>query len=99
MKIKAELLGVCNLVNAPTKRIKELTQLMQKPFEELLKNININTIRSDPELIAALLMAANNKLYLTFVPEPKFDLVESLISLYIDMQHNYAKRIGSLEKL
>jgi hypothetical protein len=97
MKIKAELLGVCNLVTAPTKRIKELNQLIQRPFEDILKHITEDNIKRDPELIAALLMAVNNKLYLTFVAEPRNDIVEALASIYLDAHQTFGKTIGRLE--
>ncbi len=90
-------MGVCNVVSPTTKRIKELTQLMQRPFEDILKNVSEESIKRDPELVAALLMAANNKLFLTFFPEPRQDIVEALITLYLDYHHSFSKGIGRME--
>lgn len=42
-------------------------------------------------------MAVNNKLYLTFVAEPRSDIVDSLASIYISSHQNFGKTIGRLE--
>jgi hypothetical protein len=97
MKIKAELLGLCNYANSPAKRIKELNAIIQRPYEEMFKCITEDNIKRDPELTATLLMALNNKLFLTFVAEPRLDIVEEIISVYLDMHHSFGKSIGRLE--
>jgi hypothetical protein len=70
---------------------------MQRPFEDILRQVTEEAIKRDPELVAALLMAANNKLFLTFFPEPRTEIVEVLISLYLEYHNSFSKSIGRLE--
>ena len=42
-------------------------------------------------------MAANNKLFLNFFPEPRTEIVEVLVSLYLEYHNSFSKSIGRLE--
>lgn len=42
-------------------------------------------------------MVINNKLYLTFIPEPRPDILDDLVSMYIDLHQSFGKSIARLE--
>lgn len=67
MRIKAELAVICSFGGVTNKRIKDLDAMIQKPLDQMIRHVCNDSIKRDPESVAMLLMAINNKLYLTFV--------------------------------